>query len=83
MSVVIITVKVPVYGLPSRGMRYLVSLATKHIDDGVVAKKMTCNQKKKEVMTSSVIKKTHVRLQFSKTNNENAIIIFKNLSLFL
>lgn len=46
-------VNVPVYGLPSRGVLHLVSLATKHINDCIVAEKVTCNQKNTKVMTST------------------------------
>lgn len=37
----IFAVNLPVYGLPSGGVLHLVSLATKHINDCVVAKKVT------------------------------------------
>lgn len=44
----ILAANVPVYGLPSRGVLHLVSLATKHINDCIVPKKVTCNGEKKQ-----------------------------------
>lgn len=44
----ILAVNLPVYGLPSRGVLHLVSLTTEHINDCIVAKKVTCKQKRND-----------------------------------
>lgn len=43
-------VDLPAYWLTGGSVRHFVSLATKHIDDCVVAKKVTCNTKRKDYL---------------------------------
>ena len=57
-------VNLPVYGLPSGSVLHLVSLATQHINDRIVAEEVTCDQKEKKKKSDDL----HLRMLLMLSN---------------